>query len=843
MSGNTSYVWNADRISTMLDISDISIWSLCMETGSYELSNRTRELLELPADYQLSHANFQWLFENANPEYWFEIFKKSWIAGGRFDATIRLKTFKGNWIWTRIRSVTETDEKNRIICVLGTIQDITETKEQELILRKQKMELERNHRLLIKAEQIGRLGHWILSKGTNTFSLSEEVLAICGLQPPDDLQYPIWEFINPQTINWSSGALPQPGTYVHQITTAAGKKKWVEVNVDANFEDSESIFGTIQDITNEIQSKKEAITNEARQKAIINAIPNAFLYTDARGKILQVNKAFNRFFQVEDPAGSDLYEMVDFLEAGELQLLDERLIGGEQASQQVETRVRVGKTVKSVRIYKNHFKNSTGKIVGLIALLIDMTDEVKRNAKVLLTNKQLNLAIGGANAGFFIYDIKKDINYWDEKSSEMFGFLREPQVGVIADFFAILHPEDREWLQKEKNTNYEGITKIDNHYRIVKKGEVRYINAQGVVERNEKGSPVRILGIHFDETDRMLAAQQLAEQEKKYRRIFESIKDGYLVTDFSGTLLEANPAAAVLLGYKKPEKLIGKRFTQLCRESSGNLTRYGNALRSGASLKGVKIEMIRGDGNIIMADFHANLVTYDDRSIIEATFRDVTEDILTQDRILTATVNAEDNQRKRIAQALHDSVQQLLITSKINFESFRAIRPNMTPQQKQKFELGLKFLEEGLQEARAVAHEIMPATVEDFGIDAAIEGFLTYLNRSTNIHFHYNSNIAGMRFNAQLEISLYRILQEASNNIIKYAQATEAHIQLTLKGKMLYLTIEDNGIGFDQESGKMERSFGITGMKTRATSIGAIFEIDSKIGHGTHILVGVNLME
>lgn len=840
LSTENSEIWNDDRINRILESTKFAVWSLSLKDRVFYLSKQCKTLLEIPETLTLQLEDLRDYFASENFSYEFSNFKKSWKAG-TYDATLKALTFKKNQIWLHVHSLTEFDSDGRPELIYGILNDVTELKQQEVGLREQKMELERVHRLLGKTEEVGKLGHWIYDRKSAIFNLSRETMNICKVGTDSFLsKEEFYSYINPKTLNWPCEKPPQPGTYVHEIS-AGGEKKWVEVNVDATYEDSETIFGTIQDITYEVSLKRKALNDEARQKAIINTMPNAFFYTDTNGIIRQVNQAFSQMVgsSRHQLVGTYIYNCLHFEDIESVFIRDKLLLNGQKETMDYQTRIRRGKEIMTIRLYKSTFQNTAGKMLGFIGVIFDLSHEIRKSAQLKLYNKQLNLAIGGANAGFFTYDIQKDLNYWDEKTSQMFGFSREAHIGPFAEFLRVLHPEDRERVYKQKKLDYQGVERIDEHYRIIRKGRVRYINAQGVVERDIEGKPVKILGIHFDETERILAQKNLIASEKKYRRIFENIRDGYLLIELDGKIINANPASASLLGYKNPEALIGKHLNELCAEDQITVEQLKTELAKGSYLNNVKINMLRRNGQQIIADFNIHLNKYEGTTIIEATFRDVTQEVQTQERILKATIKAEDSQKQRIAQTLHDSVQQLLIISKMNFESIREVIRTLPEHQAKRFELGLKFLNDGLNETRYVSHELMPSSAEDFGLSNMMENFVNYLNLSSEITFHYDSNTKNKSFDKQVEVSLYRILQEASSNILKHSKATTAHIQLRVSKGKLTFTIEDNGVGFKSKAALNEKSVGITGMRNRATSIGAYFEVESKKGQGTILLVEV----
>lgn len=829
--------WTTEDLNDVMDFAYLNSWSYNEDTGEFWLSESARSLLQLPPGVALRAENVRKLFDDGDFGYLVASFRQATEAGGQV-VTTKMQTYAGDQMWVRIRFISQTINAKKHRIINGVFQDITAGREQELVLRKQKHELEMSHRLLMRAERITKLGHWTFNKQTRKFDLSDEVYQVCEISAGSVVDLNAFEmYINPDQINWPKGESPRPGQYVHKVTVG-WKQKWVEVNVDPKYEDSQVVFGTIQDISEEVKSKQKALNNEAKQKAIIDTIPNPFFFTDSNGQVRQVNQAFCDFVGLSRHRiiGQSLYTVVQFEEEERLAKTDKLMLFGTLKDSVHQTTVILGDKTRTIKLHKNTFFNSSNRVMGLIGIFYDMTAELTTNARLSLANKQLGLAISGANAGFFIYDITRDINYWDSKSAEIFGLAPEPHVGNLSEFLECVIPQDRRKLRSEYNREYDNADRFENNYRISRNGEIRHIHAQGAIERNEDGSPVKIVGIHIDETSQVRARQRLEQSERKYRRIFETIKDGYLMVDPEGIILNANPAAATLLGYRIPSQLIGRNFTKIASELPVNLKYFREELQNRKELENVRLEMRRKDGEQIIANFNATLQVEDGKQIIEATFRDVTREIQTQEQIIAATINAEDKQRKRIAQELHDSVQQLLITAKMNLESIAHRIDELGDNIRRNFDVGLKFLDEGLMESRAVSYDLMPAAVEDFGIAAAAETLVNTMRRSSSIDFFYMTNLTGERLPGQVELSLYRILQESCNNIIKYSKASEAHISLNLKDDLLSLTVEDNGVGFDVYKITSDKTFGLTSMKNRAMSIGAHFEVDSG-AHGTMIIV------
>ena len=210
-----------------------------------------------------------------------------------------------------------------------------------------------------------------------------------------------------------------------------------------------------------------------------------------------------------------------------------------------------------------------------------------------------------------------------------------------------------------------------------------------------------------------------------------------------------------------------------------------------------------------------------------------------EEKIVSAILETEDSERSRIARDIHDGLQQTMSTSLMSFEKVRSSIDFEDPKIYDKFHMGYKFLKKAIEESRTLAHNLMPKVVDQAGIVAAIESLLTAMKDSTETKFVFEQNLNDQRLKLSEEMTFYRIVQEAINNVITYSNAKTCTIQLLKYKDLVNLTIDDDGVGFDVS--KTKETFGINSMKTRADSIGAYFEINSRIQKGTNILLELKL--
>ncbi len=211
----------------------------------------------------------------------------------------------------------------------------------------------------------------------------------------------------------------------------------------------------------------------------------------------------------------------------------------------------------------------------------------------------------------------------------------------------------------------------------------------------------------------------------------------------------------------------------------------------------------------------------------------------TEKKRLRYLIEGEDKERERISRELHDSVGQYLSAASLNFT---AIRDDVKKEANigDRFELGMELLHKAIEESRSLTKLLIPKSVADYGLNGSIDSLVKSLQKSTGLKIDYMSNLKEVRLNRKIETNLYRISQECLNNAIKHSKATEIVLQIYLHEKVLTLTYEDNGVGFDLLVGenKMD-SYGLQIMRNRAKFMNAEFEIESSVGNGTNIRVEI----
>lgn len=209
-----------------------------------------------------------------------------------------------------------------------------------------------------------------------------------------------------------------------------------------------------------------------------------------------------------------------------------------------------------------------------------------------------------------------------------------------------------------------------------------------------------------------------------------------------------------------------------------------------------------------------------------------------QEMAARSIVVAEENERKRIASDLHDGLGQMLTAARFNLSGITDSMASLSGQEKLVFEKAVKLLDESCLEVRNVSHNIMPNALIKSGLRNAIKDFIDKI-RNTQLRIELNTVGINGNIDANVEIMIYRIIQECVNNTLKHAGATKLDISLINDEDGLHLTIEDNGKGFDQATLPLDKGIGMQNIRTRTSYLKGTVDIDSRPGQGTLIAIHI----
>ena len=209
-----------------------------------------------------------------------------------------------------------------------------------------------------------------------------------------------------------------------------------------------------------------------------------------------------------------------------------------------------------------------------------------------------------------------------------------------------------------------------------------------------------------------------------------------------------------------------------------------------------------------------------------------------QVRILNATIDGKESERKQIAETLHDSVSTLLSSANLHLQATQSKFNGKTPEEIDKTQ---KIIVEASQVIRELSHTLVSSVLLKFGLEFAINDMAQKYSNS-QIEIETNLGMIG-RYHQNFEIKTYNIIQEFLNNILKHSKAEKAFINLKeVKGELI-LKISDDGIGFDKTKIKNKEGLGLNQIEARVEMMKGDFDVYSSMNNGTLISVRLPILK
>lgn len=399
----------------------------------------------------------------------------------------------------------------------------------------------------------------------------------------------------------------------------------------------------------------------------------------------------------------------------------------------------------------------------------------------------------------------------------------------------------------------------------------------------------KITGVVITFTDiqeRKNAEEALRAREERLRLLVESSLDyAIMMLDSKGNFINWNPAAEKILGYSAAE-IIGQPFRTIftpddkaarqdqqelatAEQEGKSVDERWHVRRDGTRvyLSGVMVRITDSTGKTfakiardLTQEYIAKAELAKAKEELEVRVRERTEELASanarlrqevldhsraeQQRmdLVRRVVGTQEEERKRISRELHDQLGQLLTAMRLQLESLtRDTEPNNV--QRNALEL-MKRTEQLEAEIDFLAWELRPSMLDDLGLEATVKGYTREWSEHAGIQVRFHAEgFADRRLASLLETNLYRIVQEALNNVVKHSQATEVEIVLESRADNAVLIIEDNGRGFNvsAEKDSADRGIGLTSIRERAALMKGAVDIESTEGKGTAIFVRIPL--
>jgi PAS domain S-box-containing protein len=595
-------------------------------------------------------------------------------------------------------------------------------------------------------------------------------------------------------------------------------------------------------------------TSEEHHRRLIDILPDAVCLIHPKGRLLAVNSqaaAMLGFSHTAELLHKSIFDLTppeeheriqrDFvvaLKAGIIRNLEYQMLKNDGTLFEVELSATVSLGINN-------------QPAGLLSVVRDITERKQAQEALQASDARFRQLADHIREVFWMSNADKSkIIYVSPAYEEIWGQSCESLYASPANWFAAIHPEDRQRVLE--NTRVKQIAgEYDEIFRILRPdGSMRWIQDRAFPIRDDAGNIYRIVGIADDITKRKQAWDALGESEARKRAIMQAALDGIITIDHEGRMVELNSAAEKIFGHSQ-SALIGENVMEVIPNSFRAWFQTGLdncfAGEKGPVL-GSRVEMpaLRADGSRFSAEFTITRIRLAGHPMFTLYIRDITQRKHAEAELRSLPqriIKAQEAERSRIAQELHDGINQLIASVKMRLRKVEGSLPDLKPAAREILSRCDRLLVKVLEENRRIAHNLRPTDLDNLGLAAACSSFCNDIQLRTHLKIDCRISASQKRLPPVVELHLFRIVQEAINNIDKHAKANSVSLQIRYEGNFVVLHIQDDGQGFDAKTihvGKRARhGLGLTNMRERALSLGGSYEIKSVPGEGTTITVRV----
>ncbi len=610
------------------------------------------------------------------------------------------------------------------------------------------------------------------------------------------------------------------------------------------------------------------IKTEERYRSIIEHSAQAFLLTVADGSILESNHAASQMFGYTPVEFKQIKRgQIIVIEQTELALLKALQPGINSITLCEATAIKKSGERFFIEMSSSIFIDPYGLCKSSI-MISDISRRKKAEAAMQLSNDRYDLVVKATKDLVWDWDlITGEIYRNGSNLMDVYGHSSNDLIRNIHDWADFIHPQDKEKViaNIEYYTNSTTETAFNFEYRFRKEdGNYAYINDKGYIIRNSAGKALRMIGAAEDITERKHIALAIEESEQRYKMFVQQSTEGIWRIELAEAMhinlsvdkmiaycydnsyiAECNDAFARLYGYKNADGIIGCPLHKLMpADNEDNMSYLRKFFTNNFVVKDEVSHEIDKDGNpVIFLNNMVGIIEGEHMKRVWGTQRDITEQValqnslnlereIRQQQITEAVITGQEKERTELGEELHDNINQILASTKLYIEcAMKDERPRMDLIAESKL-----LIEKAMFEIRNLSKSLLPPSLGQTGLLQVLHELVENINEVKELSIQIDWKIMDENtISNKLKLTIFRIIQEQLNNVIKHANAQEVIISITETGKHIELGIKDNGIGFNTEVKRM--GVGLRNISSRAEVNKGVVSIKSEPGAGCQVVV------
>lgn len=612
--------------------------------------------------------------------------------------------------------------------------------------------------------------------------------------------------------------------------------------IPINFEGKASVLIIARDISERIESEEKLKAERLLLRTVIDNIPDSIYVKDMEGRKIIANPQeliYMGLNSEEEAIGKTDYDIYPH-ESAEDYLENDAMVykTGKPVLNTVELINRTNQQPHWLLTSKVPLRNEQNEVIGLVGIGRDITERVELMDKLRENEQRLQTISQSSTDCIWEYNAEGKIIYCSDSVEKIFGYKAQEVLGMSV--LDLLDEGEKERVAEHfMKVSAEKKEIIDFEYACRdKNGKEIFILTNAYPKLDKEGNLNGYIGVDKDITRRKLEERRL----KLLETVILNTSDGVVITDAKlidgkgPEIIYVNDAYTKMTGYDRSE-VIGKtpRILQGVNTDRNELNKLRQAIEDGRPCE-VEIINYKKSGEEFWTSVSISPV-FDHHGNPEywvGIKRDITEKIKQEQELKKAIVTAQENEKFYIGRELHDNIAQILVGSLLTLSLVKA----STEKEAEWLKQSVESIHSSLEEIRNLSHHLAPITFKGNNLISAVEDLIRVFNKGKlfEVITHFD-DLTNANLSSDLQLNLYRIIQEQLQNIIKHSNAARIELSVRLFSNVLRLRIYDNGKGFNTKH--TTSGIGLRNIKNRTEMFHGFCIINSSEGKGCEILIKI----
>ena len=619
-----------------------------------------------------------------------------------------------------------------------------------------------------------------------------------------------------------------------------GSLLWGRLSISLlNSRPSRLVIAMVEDITD----KKKAEEAQVRYAAIVESSEDAIMSVTLDRLIVSWNPGAERIFGYTEAEA--VGKPIDMIVPPELPDEENKILETLRAGGRIEhfETIRLTKTGKriNVSLSVSPIKGPTGEMVGCAGIARDITADKHAEQELATADERLRLAFESSSVGGWDLDLRTGEAIWFGKAHAQLGMHPDETPGSNEEFWSRVHEKDRGPLEHALEVAKNRRRDFTEDFRVVwRDGTTHWLRSRGRYYYALTGEPVRMLGLSFEITASKQVEQALRESEQRFHLAAQTAKIYSFEWDVTTDVVVRSPERSKILGNAEPRSVTHRQFVETIHpDDRPKFLAAIDGLTQKNPIGEVICRVSASDGTFVWLKSSARAF-FDSAGRLQRVMgmvADVTDLKRAEEALSGMTrklIQAQEQERARIARDLHDDINQRLAMLAVKLEQQHD--PSEFQNRIQEFREEVNQISENVQ---ALSHELHSSKLEYLGVVAGIRSWCKEFGERNRMEIDCSSDVS-RPLPLEIGFTLFRVLQEALHNASKHSGVKHVEVRLTQDGDEVDLGVRDSGRGFSVEAALQGKGLGLTSMRERVRLVNGTITIDSHpTGVGTTIHVRV----